>query len=299
MARANATLLDPQVLDRLQGLDLIARSLVEGFLVGLHRSPYHGFSVEFAEYRQYGPGESARNVDWKVYAKTDRHYVKVFEDETNLRATLLLDRSGSMGYAEGGGVSKLRWGALLCAALAWLLVRQRDAVALALFDERVNEYLPHRSVKRHLFQLLSALDAVRPGARTGISRALNDLAELVTRRGLVVLVSDLLDDPDEVAAGLRRFRHRGHEVIVFHLLDPREEDLDFRGETRFRDLETGETLRAQPWFLRDEYRRSVRAWKGAIERRCVEHGIDYVPVSTATPFDGALAAYLGKRRRLR
>lgn len=291
--------LQPDIVSRIEHMDLRARLIVEGFIAGLHRSPYHGFSVEFAEYRQYGPGESTRNVDWKIYAKTDRYYVKVFEDETNLRATLLLDRSGSMGYGAGGGVSKLRWGSMCCGALAWLLVKQRDAVGLALFDERVSEYLPHRSVKRHLFHLLRSLEAVAPGARTGISRALHELAELLTRRGLVVLVSDLLDDPDEVTAGLRHFRHRGHEVIVFHVLDPREIDLDLRGETRFRDLETGETLRTQPWFVRREYRRSVDAWRHTIGRRCVEHGIDYVPVSTATPFDEVLAAYLGKRRRLR
>ena len=298
-AGGTSDFLRPEVVSRIEHMDLRARLIVEGFIAGLHRSPYHGFSVEFAEYRQYGPGESARNVDWKIYAKTDRYWVKVFEDETNLRATLLLDRSGSMGYAGEGGVSKLRWGSLLCAALAWLLVKQRDAVGLALFDERVSEYLPHRSVKRHLFHVLRNLEGAAPGARTGISRALHELAELVTRRGLVVLVSDLLDDPGEVTDGLRHFRHRGHEVIVFHVLDAREVDLDFRGETRFRDLETGETLRTQPWFVRGDYRRSVEEWRRTIGRRCVEHGIDYVPVTTATSFDEALAAYLGKRRRLR
>jgi uncharacterized protein (DUF58 family) len=290
-------LLRPDTVSRLDNMELRARLIVEGFIAGLHRSPYHGFSVEFAEYRQYNAGESTRNIDWKIYAKTDRYYLKVFEDETNLRGTLLLDRSASMDFT-GGGVTKLRYGALLCAALSYLMIKQRDAAGLALFDDRLGEVIPHRSARRHLFRLLSALENVEPGGRTGISRALHDMAERIHRRGLVVLVSDLIDEPEEVISGLRHFRHRGHELVVFHVLDPLELSLDYGGEVTFVDRETGERLRSQPWFVRKDYRRSVGEWTKYLERRCVENAIDYNLLTTDTPFDEALVKYLGKRGRM-
>jgi len=293
--------LRPETVSRLANMEIRARLIVEGFIAGLHRSPYHGFSVEFAEYRQYNAGESARNIDWKIYAKTDRYYLKVFEDETNLRGTLLLDRSASMDFTgdpSGEGVTKLRYGAMLCAALSYLMIKQRDAAGLALFDDRLGEVIPHRSARRHLFRLLSTLENVTPGGRTGISRALHDMAERIHRRGLVVLVSDLLDEPEEVISGLKHFRHRGHELVVFHLLDPLELTLDYGGEVTFVDRETGDKLRAQPWFVRRDYRRSVAGWTSYLEKRCVENAIDYNLVTTSTPFDLALVSYLGKRSRM-
>jgi len=290
--------LRPGTVSRLDNMELRARLIVEGFIAGLHRSPYHGFSVEFAEYRQYNAGESARNIDWKIYAKTDRYYLKVFEDETNLRGTLLLDRSASMDFGGGGGITKLRYGALLCAALSYLMIKQRDAAGLALFDDRLGEIIPHRSARGHLFRLLRELENVTPGGRTGISRSLHDMAERIHRRGLVILVSDLIDEPDDVINGLKHFRHRGHELIVFHVLDPLELTLDYGGEVTFVDRETNEKLRSQPWFVRKEYRRSVAAWTGHLERRCVENAIDYNLMTTETPFDQALVTYLGKRGRM-
>lgn len=290
--------LKPDVVSRLANMDLRARLIVEGFIAGLHRSPYHGFSVEFAEYRPYNAGESTRNVDWRIYGKTDRYYVKVFEDETNLRATILLDRSASMDFSSGG-VTKLRYATLLSAALGYLMIMQRDAVGLVVFDERVNAAVPHRSARQHLLHLLRVLETVEPGARTEIAATLREMAERLKRRGLVILASDLLDDPDRVLAGLKAFRHRGHDVVVFHVLDPKELTLDYPGEVRFVDRETDEKVRTQPWFLRDEYRRSVSRWISDLERGCKEHSIDYNPVTTGTPFDQALVAYLNKRRRLR
>lgn len=290
--------LRPETVSRLANMELRARLIVEGFIAGLHRSPYHGFSVEFAEYRQYNAGESTKNIDWKIYAKTDRYYLKVFEDETNLRGTLLLDRSASMDFS-GGGVTKLRYGAMLCAALSYLMIKQRDAAGLALFDDRIGEIVPHRSARRHLFRLLRTLENVEPGGKTGISRALHEMAERIHRRGLVVLVSDMIDEPEEVINGLKHFRHRGHELIVFHLLDPLELSLDYGGEVTFVDRETGEKLRSQPWFVRKEYRRSVGEWTSYLERRCMENAIDYNLVTTSTPFDEALVRYLGKRGRMR
>ncbi|UCF04246.1 MAG: DUF58 domain-containing protein [bacterium] len=290
--------LRPEVVSRLANMDLRARLIVEGFIAGLHRSPYHGFSVEFAEYRQYNAGESTRNVDWRIYGKTDRYYVKVFEDETNLKASLLLDRSASMDFTSGE-VTKLRYGALLSAALSYLMIKQRDAVGLVVFDERINTIIPHRSVRRHLLYLLKTLEALTPGARTEISSTLHAVAERIKRRGLVVLVSDLFDEPERVIGGLKHFRHRGHEIVLFHLLDPIELTLDVRGEVRFVDRETGEKLRAQPWFLQRDYRRSVSEWISWLERECKENAIDYNLITTETPFDQALVSYLSKRRRLR
>lgn len=288
----------PEVVSRLANMDLRARLIVEGLIAGMHRSPYHGFSVEFAEYRQYNAGESTRNVDWKIFAKTDRYYVKVFEDETNLRATLLLDRSASMDFGTSE-VTKLRYGSLLCAALSYLMIKQRDAVGLVVFDERINTIIPHRSIKRHLLYLLRTLEGITPGVKTEISGALHEVAERMRRRGLVILVSDLFDEPDEVMNGLKHFRHRGNEVVLFHILDPIEFTLDYGREVRFVDKETGEKLRAQPWFLKTDYRLGVWDWISWLERECKENAIDYNLVTTETTFDQALVSYLNKRRRLR
>src|SRR5262249_50912325 len=257
---------------------------------GLHRSPYHGFSVEFAEYRQYIAGDAPRYVDWKVYGKTDRLYVKVFEEETNLKAVILLDKSASMGFA-GKGVSKLRWGSLLAAALAFLMIRQRDAAGLVLFDDAIRDYVPPRSVRGQMFHILQKLEEASASDRTRLSTALHGMAEKLRRRGLCVVVSDLFDDADAVIKGLKHFRHPQHEVIVFHVLDDLERTFDYRDEARFVDLETGHEIRSQPWFVKKEYRARVATWMQDLARRCREHQIDYVPVTTSTPFDRALLAY--------
>ena len=289
--------LDPATVGKLQNLELKARLIVEGYIAGLHRSPYHGFSVEFAEYRPYMPGDSIKTIDWKVYAKTDRTYVKVFEEETNLIANLLVDKSGSMGFPVGG-TTKLAYAGMLAASLTYLLVRQQDAVGLCVFDDTVRRLIPHRSVRKQLFQILQTLEGIEPGARTSISPALHEMAERMSRRGLVVLISDLIDDPEKVLMGLKHFRHRQHEVIVFHVLDPRELDVDYKEEVEFEDLETGERLRVEPAFLRDQFRRDVRAWIDKLERGCRNHQIDYHLLRTDTPFDVALTAFLGKRARM-
>jgi len=292
-----ARFLDPEVVSKLRNMELRARTVVEGFIQGLHRSPYHGFSVEFAEYRQYIPGDAPRYVDWKVYGKTDRYYVKVFEEETNLKAVLLLDKSASMGFA-GAGISKLRWGSLLAAALGFLVIKQQDAAGLVLFDDAIRDYLPPRSVHGQLYQLLRRLEHVQASERTRVSAALHHMAERQRRRGLCIVISDLFDDPDEVMKGLKHFRHRQHEVIVFHVLDDLERSFDYKDEARFVDMETQQEIRSQPWFIKKEYRAQVDAWMGKLGRQCREHHIDYVPVTTSTPFDRALLAYLNKRSLL-
>ena len=307
--------LDPAVVSKLRHMDLKARLIVEGYIAGLHRSPYHGFSVEFAEYRQYMQGDSTKTVDWKIYGKTDRLYVKVFEEETNVIANILLDKSGSMGFPAAGDLSelhrsrrgrdagaaivdKLTYAGLLAASLAMLMIRQQDAVGLCMFDDEIRTLIPHRSVRKQLFHILNNLEDVAPGARTSISPALHQMAERMKRRGLMILISDLMDDPERVLMGLKHFRHRQHEVIVFHILDPREMDLDMREEVEFEDMETGRKLRLEPAFLREQYNRDVAAWIDKLERGCRKHHIDYNLLRTDTPFDQALTAYLGKRHRL-
>jgi len=309
--------LDPAVVSKLRNMELKARLIVEGYIAGLHRSPYHGFSVEFAEYRQYMQGDNIKTIDWKVYAKTDRTFVKVFEEETNLIATILIDKSGSMGFpsaedlrerAKGDNgregptgdavVDKLTYAGLLAASLSHMMIRQQDAVGLCLFDDRIRTLIPHRSVRKQLFHILSKLESIEAGEKTSISPALHEIAERMKRRGLLVLISDLMDDPERLLSGLKHFRHRRHEVIVFHVLDPREMDLDYRDEVEFEDLESGRRIRMEPTFMREQYSRDVRAWIDRLERGCRNHQIDYNLVTTDTPFDQALTAYLGKRQRL-
>jgi uncharacterized protein (DUF58 family) len=298
--------LDPTVVSRLSGMELKARLIVEGFIAGMHRSPYHGFSVEFAEYRQYMQGDNIKNLDWKVFGKTDRFYVKVYEEETNLKSTILLDKSGSMGFSSAGGsekdkhiaIDKLTYGGLLAASLSYMMIHQQDAVSLCAFDDQIRTLLPHRSVRKHLFFLLANLENLEAGSRTRISSALHYIAERIRRRGLIILISDLMDNPDKILMGLKHFRHRKHEVIVFHILDPRELDLDYRDEVEFRDLESDRRVRVEPAFLREQYSEQVQKWIKRLDRGCKAHQIDYNLLTTQTPFDQALTTYLNKRVRM-
>jgi uncharacterized protein (DUF58 family) len=290
--------LDPKVLSNLRGLDLIARLVVEGFMTGLHKSPYHGFSVEFAEHRQYMPGDPFKHVDWKLYGKSDRFYVKIFEEETNLRAHILLDESASMGYASGDRLTKFQYSSFLAAALAYLMLMQQDAVGLLTFRDKIEKVIPPRSSRSHLRLILSELERSKPSSTTAMGTALEYLAERVKRRGLVILISDLMDDPARVIRGLKHFRHRQHEVVVFHVLDPYEIEFPFREETGFVDLETGRELMTQPWEIAEEYKRKFAEWSQTYQRACLENQIEYVRLSTETPYDTALLRYLEKRKRL-
>src|SRR5476649_2615528 len=233
--------LEPAVVARLGTLELKARTIVEGFLSGLHRSPFKGFSVEFAEYRQYIHGDGLSTIDWKVYARSDRHYVKKFEEETNLHCHLLVDVSGSMAYGSRG-MSKFEYAACLAASLGYLMNRQRDGVGMTAFSDRVVDVLPSSTRPGHLRHLLLALDRLEIGSGTDVARPLHQLAETLTKRGLVVLISDLLDDPEAVIRGLKHFQYRGSDVLVFHVLDADEIEFPFDQATRFEDLETGEEV---------------------------------------------------------
>jgi uncharacterized protein (DUF58 family) len=291
--------LDPAVVARLAHLDVRARLVVEGFIAGMHRSPFHGFSVEFAEHRPYMPGDPLKNLDWKVWARSDRYLVKQYTEETNLRCHLLVDLSGSMSFRSAGAVmSKLEYAQSLSAALAYLMLHQQDAVGVMLFAEQPLSYVPPRSVRSHLDVLLRTLGAVSPHGRTRLGPALHQLAERIKRRGLIVLCSDLMDKPDEVLSGLQHFRHRHHEVIVFHVLDPAEVDFPYTDTATFVDLESGERLTTEPWEIARRYRGQLEAWSERYRRHCRERLIDYVRIDTRTPFDRALLAYLEKRATL-
>jgi len=299
--------LDPITISRLKNMELRARLIVEGFMTGLHKSPFHGFSVEFAEHRPYNPGDELRHVDWKVFAKTDRHYLKQYEEETNLRHYVVLDTSSSMRYRHAGALSKLEYGSYLAAALHYLMVKQRDATGLIAFDERVHTLLRPKSTQSYLRQLLARLehmnDAELGEKKTGAAAVLNEVAERITRRSLVMLITDLFENVgahDELLKALRHLRYRGHEVLVFHVLES-ETERKFRFPDVpmvFRDMETGEEITLQPAQLRENYEAAVRLFSENFRRQCLGYNIDFVELDTAEPYDTALMAYINKRKKL-
>jgi uncharacterized protein (DUF58 family) len=288
---------DPAVIARLGTMELKARTVVEGFLSGLHRSPFKGFSVEFAEYRQYLPGDDLSTLDWKIYARSDRHYVKKFQEDTNLECHVLLDVSASMGYRGAAPMSKLEYGSVLAASLAFLMHRQRDATGLIAFDDRITFRLPAGARAGHLHALLLALEKMAPGSRSNVARPLQQLAEALFKRSLVVLISDLLDEPEPAIKGLRQLKTRGTDVIVFQVLDPNELTFPFRGASRFRDLESAEEVLAEPSAIRKAYLRELAGLTLRFDRELRGAGIDYVQLDTSQPLDFALLAYLATRER--
>jgi len=292
-----ARYLDPAIVARLGTIDLKARAIVEGFLTGLHRSPYKGFSVEFAEYRQYLPGDDLATLDWKVFARSDRHFVKKYEEETNLACHLLLDISASMGYGSGS-VTKLQYGSYLAGALAYLMNRQRDAFGLIAFDDHIASLVPASARTGHLRAVLLALERLKLGTHTNVAKPLHDLAAAVRRRGLVVLVSDLLDDPAQVLEGLKHFRYRGTDVVVFQVLDPYELQFPFERAARFRDMETAAEVMAVPATIRAEYVERMQAMIAHYKRELSLVGIDYCLLDTSQPLELGLMAYLMTRRRM-
>lgn len=288
-------------------MELRARLVVEGFITGLHKSPYHGFSVEFAEHRPYNSGDALRHVDWKVYAKTDRYYVKQYEEETNLRHYVVLDTSPSMQFQHSGLLSKLEYGTYLAAALHYLMVRQRDATGLIAFDSRIHTMLRPGSTTRFLRQVLTRLEhiASTPSTvrETGAARALHEVAKRIHRRSLVVIISDLYEtaeSQDSVIRALRHLRHQGHEVLIFHVLESSTER-QFSLPDRpviLRDMESGEEMTLHPALLRRAYVREMTKLCDELKRQCLQHDINFVELDTAVPYDTALTAYLNKRRNL-
>ncbi|MEY4094373.1 MAG: hypothetical protein RLZZ53_1572 [Acidobacteriota bacterium] len=292
-----ARYLDPAIVARLGTIDLKARTIVEGFLTGLHRSPYKGFSVEFAEYRQYLPGDDLATLDWKVFARSDKHFVKKYEEDTNLTCHLLIDVSRSMGYASGP-ISKLQYASFLTGALAYLMHRQRDAFGLIAFDDGISTMLPASARAGHLRTVLHALEKLETGAGTNVAKPLNDLAAAIRKRGMVVLVSDLLDDPASVLDGLKHFRYRGTDVIVFHIVDPYELKFPFEHAARFRDMETDEEVMALPGAVRDDYLHAMQHRIEHYRRELRLAGIDYCLLETSQPLELGLMSYLMTRRKV-
>lgn len=287
--------LDPEALSRLKNLSLAARLVVEGFYAGMHRSPYRGFSIEFAEHREYTPGIDPRHIDWRVFGRTDRLYVKQYEEETSLRCYLLLDQSASMEYRHLGGVTKHAYGCYLAASLAYLMALQHDAVGLITYDTRVRTHVPPRQGTGHLRVLMEHLEKARTGGETNLSETFHQLAETIKRRALVVVVSDLFDDPGKLVEALKHFRHKKHEVIVFQVLDPAEIRFPFDDVTSIEDVETGREVLSDPRAFRKAYLEGFEQFTAALRRGCREGRVDYRVAETDQRFDAFLGAYLAHR----
>jgi uncharacterized protein (DUF58 family) len=288
--------LRPDLIRQVRRLDLKARFIVEGFLSGLHNSPNHGFSVEFSEHRKYAPGDDLRQIDWNVYAKTDRFYTKKFQAETNLDAYLLVDASASMDFATGQRMTKMDYAICLAAAMGYMMIHQQDAVALAVLGETLREFLPPRSKRSHLVNILGTLARTRPQGTTHLAAVLHELAERIRRRGLVILLSDLLDEPAAVIEALHHLRYRGHDLIIFQIFDHSERVLPYEGPTRFEDPESGEQIQADPRAIRATYIEAIEQFIATYRRECQGIRADFVALDNAMTFDKALVQFLVQRQ---
>ncbi len=288
--------LDPAILSKIGNLELIARTVVEGFVSGLHQSPYLGFSVDFAEYRQYMPGDDIRRIDWKVFARSDRYYVKEYEGETNTNIYLLLDVSGSMGY-RSASVSKMEYASYLAASLAYFAQRQKDSVGLVTFDDHLVDKLPARCRLGHLNSLLHILDKVKPTAKTEFGRPLQALADTLRKRGIVILISDLYAPPQDVVGSLQHFRFKGNDMLVCHILDPQERHFEFSRSFRMEDMETKRQVIMVPEAVREEYLQLMNQHIETFKRECGVLGVDYLLLDTSQPLDHALYSYLYTRQK--
>jgi uncharacterized protein (DUF58 family) len=290
--------LKPEVIRQIARLDLRAQFIVKGFLQGLHASPFHGFSVEFSEHRKYAPGDNPQDIDWLVYAKTDKYYIKKFEAETNLTGYLVMDLSGSMAYRHEQELSKFEYATCLAAALCYLMVQQNDPVGLVTFDRRIVDSLAPKSKRQQIGNILSMLSRLRPRDVTDVAYSLNQLAAMLSHSSLVMLFSDLLTETEPALAALRRLRHGGHDVIVFHILDQAEAAFPFTGLVELEDPETGEKLEVDADGYRADYLQEIAAFRDMLRRECLKSRIDYVPLDTSMPFDRALMEYLLNRRAM-
>ena len=286
--------LHPEAIKRISRLDLRARHVVEGFLSGMHRSPYFGQSVEFLQHREYAIGDDLRHVDWKVWARQDRLVVKQYEEDTNLRCTMLVDVSSSMQYGEGA-LTKYEYACTIASSLAYLVLQQQDAVGCVAFDETVRVNVPIRSKRNHIYSVINSLAANEPRDKTDMHAVLRSVAETWPRRGMMILVSDLLTDTDNLMRGLRLLRQRGHDVLVFHVMDDDELDFPFSGPMRFEGLETEDFLNCNPRALREGYLEAVENFLQDVRHRCAQNTIDYALVRTSQPLDAVLATYLSNR----
>ncbi|ALO45703.1 DUF58 domain-containing protein [Pseudohongiella spirulinae] len=295
MAQSN-NFIDPAVLATLDNLEMRARVIVEGFIAGLHKSPKRGFSVEFTDYRHYIRGDDMRHVDWKLYGRTDKLYIKQYEDETNVRCYILLDSSASMAYASAN-MSKLEYGRTLASALAYFIMRQKDAVGLITFDEKVRDYIPAKARQLHLLRILRSLNELQAGTTTDIVRPLTELAMSLNRKSLVILISDMLEDEQATIKALQQLRAMGNEVIVFHVLDDQELNFNFNESSEFIDMESAEKHITSPAAVRKAYLENLNNYLADCRKRCQSSGVDYCLLNTSQPLDKALASYLTRRTR--
>ncbi|MEI6233033.1 MAG: DUF58 domain-containing protein [Planctomycetota bacterium] len=291
--------LDPKTLTKLANLDLKARLIVEGYISGQHKSPFHGFSVEFAEHREYSPGDDFKHLDWKVWAKSDRYYIKQYEEETNLRSFILMDTSESMTYASPGNISKLEYASYIAASLSYMLTQQQDSVGMVLFDNKIKKFIPASASPAHLRLLLHELSNVVPEQKTDTEIVFHELADRIKRKGLIVILSDLFDDPEKLLSGLQHFRYLRHEVIVFQILDDFEKRFPFDSMTQFEGYEGWEELICDPRSLRKGYLEEYEAFTDKMKRGCRNNKIDFVPITTSQPLDVVLTAYLATRANTR
>ena len=290
----------PEVIRKISHLDLKARLIVEGFFSGLHASPFQGFSVEFSEHRKYVPGDDIRTIDWKVYAKTERYYVKKFQAETNMRCHLLVDVSNSMGYSYAPDtMTKMDYSISCAAALAFLMIQQQDPVGLVTFDTKIRNFLEPRSQASQLFNLLSILSRTRIGGKTDVGSSLIEIGNLMPKRGLVLIFSDLLSDPDKVMEGLHYLKYKGHDIIIFHVLDQAELRFPFHDPTKFEDTETQRQIQVDAELVREDYLRHLKDFMDRIEKGCHKARLDYVAMDTSNSFDRTLVAYLARRSAMK
>lgn len=288
--------LKPEVARQISRLDLRAQFVVKGFLQGLHASPFHGFSVEFSEHRKYTVGDDPKDIDWLVYAKTDKYYVKKFEAETNITGYLAMDLSRSMAFSYGQELSKFDYCICLAAALCYLMIYQNDPVGLITFDTKIRNSLPPRSKRTQLGHLLSHLSQLKPEGETDIANSLSQIAAMMKHRSLVMIFSDLLADPQPIVQALRRIRHGGHDVILFHVLDDAEVRFPFEGVVEFEEPEASDRLKVDATGIRDDYLNELEQFRQSFRKECFQMGVDYVPLDTSMQFDKALMEYLVNRR---
>lgn len=291
-----ASPLSPEAINQIKRLDLRARTVVRGFLQGLHASPYHGFSVQFSEHRRYNRGDDPKLIDWLVYAKTDKYYIKRFEAETNLTGYLVMDLSRSMGFTASQQMTKFEYCVCLAASLCYLMIMQQDPVGLITFGDKVRASLPARSRRGHLGDVMAHLTNLKPTGTTDLPACLNQVAAMMRHKSLIMLFSDLLGDPEPVFSALARLRHGGHDVILFHVLDEAEVHFPYDGSVEFEDPETGETISVDATGFRDDYLKNLADFQDAYRRKCSDLRIDYVPMDTSMPFDTALTEYLISRQ---
>lgn len=290
--------LDPALISKLASLELKARNVVDGFMVGLHKSPYHGFSVEFSEHRPYMQGDQIKDIDWKVLAKSDRYYIKQYEEETNLIAHIFVDISKSMDFKYKGAITKLEYAKILAASLAYMLIHQQDSVGLGLFSDRLETYLPPKSTKVYLKNILIEINNIKAANKTNTADCLNSVSDKIKRRGMVILISDFFDDIDKVLNALKKLHYKKNDVILFQILDPIEENFAFDRSGVFIDIETREEMTTQPNQIQASYQAAFKEYLSRLKKESLSFGIEYNLINTNEPFDTALLSFIKRRSKL-